>query len=227
MAQNTLIIGQNYSLIHNFERANEWIDEKMRAASSADQVNEWVVRANKQMNKRVAQYSYLDSWLFWPIVHSDNEESIIWPTLILIFLSNKYKLLRWVSLKRPWNIGWAPTGNSSKIRRILSYWLNDWFKDDIIIIALHSSIMAGPWGRDREVEERCKERFIVLEELVWTFRLSGKWINYWFIHLINSQISTRKLSRYQEGSWNQSLGPVFVTSRLAGPSFFWPDQVSR
>ena len=36
--------------------------------SSAEQMNEWAVRANERTDERVAQYSNLYSWLFRPTV---------------------------------------------------------------------------------------------------------------------------------------------------------------
>ena len=48
------------------ERVNEQVSvvERASEASRVEQANEWVVRANEQTDKRVAQYLRLDSWLF-------------------------------------------------------------------------------------------------------------------------------------------------------------------
>ena len=42
--------------------------ERGSEASSAEQANEWAVRANERTDERMTQYCSLDSWLFWPTV---------------------------------------------------------------------------------------------------------------------------------------------------------------
>ena len=55
------------------ERAREWAQRNLASeASSPEQVNEWVVRANEQTDERVAQYLHLYSCLFQTTVHSPN-----------------------------------------------------------------------------------------------------------------------------------------------------------
>ena len=59
----------NHSLPHKL--GSEWASERMSAAermsktSSAEQLNKWMVRANKQKNEWMAHYLCIDSWLFW------------------------------------------------------------------------------------------------------------------------------------------------------------------
>ena len=64
-----------HSLSHAWAR--EWVSERsewMRAAqraseaSSAEQANEWAMRANDWTDERVAPYLHHDSWSFWTIV---------------------------------------------------------------------------------------------------------------------------------------------------------------
>ena len=52
------------------EQANERVNaaERTSKVRSAEQANQWAVRANEQMDKQVAQYLHLDFLLFWPIV---------------------------------------------------------------------------------------------------------------------------------------------------------------
>ena len=37
-------------------------------ASSVEQANEWVMRANERTDKQMAQYLHLNSWLIWTTV---------------------------------------------------------------------------------------------------------------------------------------------------------------
>ena len=68
-------MGQNWKKKHriaslSYERGSEWSERASEGSepSSAEQAYEWAVGANKRTDKRVAQYSNLYSWLFWPTV---------------------------------------------------------------------------------------------------------------------------------------------------------------
>ena len=73
MGQNRKKHRINYHPFIHFP-TNEGVSERVSAAecaseaSSAEQATEWAVRANKRTDERVAQYSNLYSWLFWPTV---------------------------------------------------------------------------------------------------------------------------------------------------------------
>ena len=65
------------NITSHFPQAREWVkgaSEQMSAAecaseaSSVEQANEWAARVNERTDKRVAQFSNLYSWLFWPTV---------------------------------------------------------------------------------------------------------------------------------------------------------------
>ena len=65
----------NYTLSHELgSERSEWASERMSSAertskaSSAEQVNEWVVRTEVGKDKLVARYSRPDSWLIWTTV---------------------------------------------------------------------------------------------------------------------------------------------------------------
>ena len=72
MVQNRKKNRKNSHLINNHLLSYEWGSERSERASEAssvEQANKWAVRANRWMDERVAQYSNLHSWLFWPTVH--------------------------------------------------------------------------------------------------------------------------------------------------------------
>ena len=52
------------------EWASKWVSAVKRTSkvSSAEQANEWAVRANERTDERVTQYLRPESWLFCPIV---------------------------------------------------------------------------------------------------------------------------------------------------------------
>ena len=66
----------NHSLSHELgsesvnERASKRVSavERLSETSNAGQANKRAVQANKRSDERVAQYSSLDSWIFWTIV---------------------------------------------------------------------------------------------------------------------------------------------------------------
>ena len=75
MGQNQVILRHKNSLSHEggseqSERASERVSaaEGASEVSSAEQSNEWAVRANKQTDDQVAQYYSLYSWLLSTIV---------------------------------------------------------------------------------------------------------------------------------------------------------------
>ena len=62
--------------------------------SSAVQANEWAVRANEQMDERVAQYLCLNSWLFSTIVHGSFAHFLIFLLLRSLALITNESLAR-------------------------------------------------------------------------------------------------------------------------------------
>ena len=58
------------------EQANTWVQQTaQKEASSAEQANAWVVRANERTDERVSRYLRLDTWLFWTTVQQGERGS--------------------------------------------------------------------------------------------------------------------------------------------------------
>ena len=68
MVQNRKKTHKNSNLMIRFS-----MGEEVSKASRAEQAKEWAMRVNEQIDKRVAQYLRLNSWLFWPIVQREIE----------------------------------------------------------------------------------------------------------------------------------------------------------
>ena len=64
--QCTMVWDTNSETSITFPRCRKWVSHHVCETSSAEQANEWGVRANKQIDKKVAQYLDLDSYCFKP-----------------------------------------------------------------------------------------------------------------------------------------------------------------
>ena len=90
MGQNRKKLRKNSHLIIHFptskgvSKVSERVNAVERAskASTAEQVNEWAVRANE----RVAQYFNLYTWLFWPTVVKKKRRKRMRREMIVIFM---------------------------------------------------------------------------------------------------------------------------------------------